>query len=99
MTYHIFVSGRVQGVGYRRFAQKSAEAIGLNGWTRNLWDNRVEIMVCGSEQQLDDYCEKLKQGPTFSQVYDVVVNVSEEITQQGFQILPDLELGSKLGKN
>jgi acylphosphatase len=92
MTYHIFVSGRVQGVGYRRFAQKSAEAMALIGWTRNLWDSRVEIMVCGSEQQLDDYCEKLKQGPVFSQVHDVVVKiVNDQFTQQGFQILPDFE--------
>jgi acylphosphatase len=94
MTYHIFVSGRVQGVGYRRFAQKSAEAMGLCGWTRNLWDGRVEVMACGSEQQLDDYCDKLKQGPAFSKVQDVVVKiVSEMSAQQSFQILPDAEMG------
>ena len=97
MTYHIFVSGRVQGVGYRRFAQKSAEAMGLRGWTRNLWDGRVEVLACGSEPQLDDYCDKLKQGPAFSKVHEVIVKtqsdeVNKEVTQRGFQILPDLEL-------
>jgi acylphosphatase len=92
MTYHIFVSGRVQGVGYRRFAQKCAEAMSLRGWTRNLWDGRVEVMASGLEQQLDEYCEKLKKGPAFSQVQEVVVRtVHDEISADEFRILPDLE--------
>lgn len=92
MTYHIFVSGRVQGVGYRRFAQKSAETMSLAGWARNVWDGRVEILASGSEQQLDQYCEALKKGPAFSQVHDVVVKIAVEApAQKDFQILPDLE--------
>ena len=95
MTYHIFVSGRVQGVGYRRFAQKQAEALSLTGWTRTLLDGRVEIMANGQPNQLDQYCEALKKGPSFSQVREVIVKTLEEKASEsakGFEIRPDPEL-------
>lgn len=93
-TYHIFVSGRVQGVGYRRFAQKQAELRYLSGWTRNLWDGQVEIQVSGPESDLDEYCEVLKEGPAFSQVREVVIrNIEmEPAANQGFEIKADLEM-------
>ncbi len=98
MTYHIFVSGRVQGVGYRRFAQKQAEHLALTGWTRNLLDGRVEVFATGVEDQLDQFCELLKKGPAFSQVREVVVKSIEEssLASEGsgrlFEILPDPEV-------
>ncbi len=96
--YHIFVSGRVQGVGYRRFAQKQAESRKLEGWTRNLLDGRVEVLARGASKELDDYCEALKQGPSFSLVRDVIVKELEtvtelpELTTGQFEILRDVEL-------
>ena len=98
MTYHIFVSGRVQGVGYRRFAQKQADAFKLEGWTRNLLDGRVEIFAQGPEADLDAYCELLKKGPAFSQVREVVVTKVEALSpdqqwkSSEFEIRPDMEL-------
>lgn len=98
MIYHIFVSGRVQGVGYRRFAQKQADALSLKGWTRNLLDGRVEVVAIGTEDQLDQYCEALKKGPSFSQVRDVVVRTLDEKSPEAmlngpqFEIRPDPEL-------
>jgi acylphosphatase len=98
MTYHIFVSGRVQGVGYRRFAQKQAEALKLEGWARNLIDGRVEIFARGPEALLDSYCELLKKGPAFSQVREVIVQKVEQLTAgedwtgTEFSIRPDMEM-------
>lgn len=98
MTYHIFVSGRVQGVGYRRFAQKQAEAMKVEGWTRNLLDGRVEIFAHGTEDQLDSYCESLKEGPTFASVREVIIKTVEALKpeekwkQSEFEIRPDMEL-------
>ncbi len=95
--YHIFVSGRVQGVGYRRFAQKQAETLSLQGWARNLLDGRVEIVAIGPESDLDQFCEFLKKGPSFSQVREVVVKTLEpqspeaQLTQPAFEIRRDME--------
>ena len=94
MIYHIFVSGRVQGVGYRRFAQKKAESLSLQGWVRNLYDGRVEVFAAGAEEALDQFCEDLKKGPSFSSVLDVLVKtLSEESAtlENGFKIAPDAE--------
>lgn len=95
-TYHIFIEGRVQGVGYRRFAQKNAQNLSLIGWARNLIDGRVEIMVQGPDDILEKYCEVLRQGPTFSQVREVLVKILDEDAQgienkNEFLILADVE--------
>jgi acylphosphatase len=96
MTYHIFVSGRVQGVGYRRFAKRQAEALSLKGWARNLWDGRVEVFAVGPESQLDRFCEELKRGPSFSQVREVIVKTmmdeGDGVSSNEFEIRPDPEL-------
>ena len=42
---HIFFSGIVQGVGFRYRAYHIAQMLGLTGWVRNTWDDRVEIFV------------------------------------------------------
>ena len=45
--YHYYVSGEVQGVGFRYKAQRVAAKLGLTGWVRNLSDGRVELEVQG----------------------------------------------------
>jgi acylphosphatase len=51
-THHIFVSGRVQGVFYRKFTAIKAAELGVTGWVRNLPDSRVEILAEGPPAQL-----------------------------------------------
>jgi len=43
-----FIGGRVQGVGYRYFAQRAASGLGLRGYARNLDDGRVEVYAIGA---------------------------------------------------
>ena len=50
-----FVSGRVQGVGFRYFVQDRAEELGVKGWARNLDDGRVEVYGVGDHTALDDW--------------------------------------------
>ena len=58
-----FVSGAVQGVGFRYFVQHKATALGLTGWARNLDDGRVEVYAAGTPDRLDDLAGALHVGP------------------------------------
>jgi acylphosphatase len=64
----ILVSGRVQGVGYRAFAQRSARELGISGHARNLADGRVEVLACGESDALETFLERLRRGPKWSEV-------------------------------
>ena len=81
-----FVSGRVQGVGYRWFAQKSATDLGVNGYTRNLDDGRVEVYAVGTEAQLNDLNGLLWKGPRFADVRGVEVMEAQMVNYNGFRI-------------
>jgi acylphosphatase len=65
------VSGRVQGVGFRWFAVRAAERLGVRGWVRNLPDGRVEATVAGDEAALVAFGEELRRGPRAAHVIDV----------------------------
>jgi acylphosphatase len=65
------VSGRVQGVFFRRSAQREAEALGVSGWARNLPDGRVEVLACGEPAALEAMQRWLRQGPPQAAVSDV----------------------------
>ncbi len=62
------VHGEVQGVGYRRFAQREAQALGLAGWVRNEPDGAVTGEVDGGEADLAAFRLRLARGPAFGQV-------------------------------
>jgi acylphosphatase len=66
------VSGRVQGVGFRFFAQEAAAHEGLSGWVRNLDDGRVEMLVEGDREAVERFERKIRRGPPGARVEDVV---------------------------
>ena len=66
-----FVSGRVQGVGYRIFAQRAAEELGLSGYVRNRHDGRVEVFAMGTAEKLRQLGKELEKGPMMARVTDV----------------------------
>jgi acylphosphatase len=80
------VSGRVQGVGYRYFAKRSADAAGVTGWARNLDDGRVEVHANGTVERLDDFEARLWQGPRFSDVRSVETSEVAVLELSGFHI-------------
>jgi len=57
------ISGIVQGVGYRFFAVRSAQARAVGGWVRNLPDGRVEVLAQGDEAAIAALLEDLRRGP------------------------------------
>ena len=62
------ISGRVQGVGFRYFAERAAGELGVTGWARNLDDGRVEVHANGTARQLDDFEARLRMGPRGAEV-------------------------------
>ena len=56
---HIFYSGMVQGVGFRYTAQRFAQDLHLTGWVRNLEDGRVEILVEGPPDNIEQLMTNL----------------------------------------
>ncbi|HEV8128949.1 MAG TPA: acylphosphatase [Candidatus Eisenbacteria bacterium] len=70
---HAVVTGRVQGVGYRFFAQERAVARGLAGTVRNLPGGSVEVEAEGPRPALDAYLGELREGPPAARVSDVTV--------------------------
>ena len=69
----IFVSGMVQGVGYRFFTQRAAEELQLSGWVRNLSDGRVQAEVEGPRLRIEELLLRLRVGPRLSSVTGVAV--------------------------
>jgi acylphosphatase len=66
-----FVSGIVQGVGFRYFTQAAAERLRINGFVRNLRDGRVEVFAVGAPQQHAEFRAMLERGPRFSSISEV----------------------------
>lgn len=77
------VSGRVQGVGFRAFAQRVARETGVRGWVRNLPDGSVETAVEGEPSAVKAYLEKVRRGPLMGKV---TAMDEEELPAQGFQL-------------
>ncbi len=57
------VRGRVQGVGYRVFALREAEYLGLSGQVANMADGSVHVIAEGPRADLDALLERLEAGP------------------------------------
>jgi len=67
-----YVSGMVQGVGYRYFAQRAAQRLALAGYVRNLADGRVEVYAIGDGETLSKLRAELEHGPRAAQVSSVM---------------------------
>lgn len=65
---HIYISGRVQGVGFRANARDKAQILGVKGWIKNLHDGRVEAVVEGEQSSVNQMINYLKRGPSFARV-------------------------------
>lgn len=91
ITKRILVSGRVQGVGFRRFIQKCAEDLTVVGTAQNKANGSVEIIATGAIEQLEALIEKAKQGPSFSHVRECQIEEVAEKQFSEFQIVKDEE--------
>ena len=82
---HVFVSGRVQGIGYRYSTVNEARRLGVNGWVRNLPDGRVEALFEGSKATVEEIIKWCHKGPRAAVVKDVAVEYEEPEGFGGFE--------------
>lgn len=79
---HVYIDGRVQGVGFRHFVKTRARSLNLAGWVKNLNDGRVEAVFEGAGHNVKEIVDLCRQGPPASRVENV--NVRWEESQQDF---------------
>ena len=85
---HCFISGRVQGVGFRYWTKRQAKKLGIKGWVRNLPDGKVEVMAQGSEESLQKFKKLLAEGPFIAEVFSLDGKYEETTERfEGFVIL------------
>lgn len=69
---HVFVTGRVQGVGYRWFVRERARALRLRGWASNRPDGSVEVVAAGSAEDVAAMRQAVGRGPAGARVGQVI---------------------------
>lgn len=82
---HFYISGRVQGVGFRWATCNRASDLHLTGWVRNLRDGRVEVWAEGDALSLAHLAEWLKHGPTSARVDGLSENLVEVKNYKDFK--------------
>ena len=74
LTVNLTISGKVQGVGFRYFVLRQAQELGITGWVSNKPNGDVEALAQGEKADLEQFIAKVKEGPSFSSVDDVILN-------------------------
>ncbi len=89
MTAHLIISGFVQGVGYRHFVRNNAQKLGLTGWVANVPDGKVETLLQGQKEKIEEMIRLCRKGPFLSEIENVDVEWRE--TEEEFS---DFEIDS-----
>ena len=84
---HIWVSGRVQGVGFRAFVLQSGPFFGLTGWVHNVGYDQVETVAEGPKAVLERFAEVVKTGSRASYVDEARLEWETPTGEfEGFQV-------------
>ena len=87
-TVRVIVAGRVQGVGYRAWVEREAEARRLSGWVRNRRDGSVEALFSGEATAVDAMTEACRSGPRMAAVENMtVLDASADLDWRGFRTI------------
>lgn len=71
VTKRLLITGRVQGVGFRFYAQRKARELGLAGWVRNCRDGSVEAVIQGAPEAVESMIAWARRGPPSAVVSDL----------------------------
>jgi acylphosphatase len=87
MTVRIYISGFVQGVGFRQFLKAWAKRLNLLGWVKNLSDGNVEVFVQGEGKDVQKMIAECRKGPFLASVKDVTITKEKDQSFKSFEIL------------
>ena len=74
----VHIHGRVQGVGYRAWTERQAQALGLRGWVKNEPDGSVTALVSGPEAAVARMLELFRGGPKYASVTKVTTGPADQ---------------------
>ena len=83
-AFRLRITGQVQGVGYRWWAERQARALALDGWVRNCPDGSVELLAIGDEVALERLIEACRGGPPTASVAGVQTLAADDDGSLGF---------------
>lgn len=86
VCFRCLIAGRVQGVFFRAATREQAQRLGLTGYVRNLSDGRVEVVVCGEPNLVEQLREWLRTGPPTADVTGVACEPGSFQHLSGFNI-------------
>ena len=85
---HLAIQGRVQGVFYRDWAIRTAQALGVTGWIRNRADGSVEALAIGAPDAVDSFIAHCRGGSPSARVDTLTVTKAEPEPLTGFERRP-----------
>lgn len=88
-TVRLLISGTVQGVWYRGWTRREAIQRGLNGWVRNRADGRVEALLSGPADRVDEMISACRTGPPAAAVTGIEIRTGITAPAPGFTQRPD----------
>ena len=86
-TVHLLITGKVQGVFFRAKAKEIARKYEITGWIKNTPDEKVEAMIYGRSNKVNEFIEWCKTGPEMAKVEDVIISYLPEIKFNKFEVI------------
>jgi acylphosphatase len=87
-TVRVRIEGRVQGVGYRFWTERTADELGLSGWVRNRRDGAVQALFSGPSDKVAEMIERCWRGPLSAEVRSLEAVDEPGAPPSGFAVLP-----------
>ncbi|HTR16403.1 MAG TPA: acylphosphatase [Acetobacteraceae bacterium] len=80
----LLIGGRVQGVGYRDWMVETARTLGVSGWVRNRADGRIEALVYGESDVVEELLRSCRRGPRRAEVLTIEEHLTDPPAEEGF---------------
>lgn len=82
----LVIAGRVQGVGFRAWMVREAQARGLSGWVRNRTDGSVEALIAGDTPAVEELVRLCRRGPRMAEVSSIDEDLTDPPEEEGFYV-------------